>query len=91
MGTPASGGMQPLAPSHAAQLVGTLTPPSRPTGTLPAGLGEQVPRVPGSTQLSQMPLHAVLQHTPSTQTPAAQSSVRPQGCPRPTLGTQRPA
>jgi len=47
--------------------------------------GEQVPAAPGTSHASHWPVHAVLQHTLSTQKPLVQSAGPVQGTPA--LGT----
>jgi hypothetical protein len=47
----------------------------------PAGMGEQVPTLPLTWQLSQLPSQALLQQTPSTHSPEAHSPLPPQVCP----------
>lgn len=51
-----------------------LLPTHSLSGSVPAGLGVQVPRLPARLQRWQVPLHAVLQQRPSTQKPLAQSA-----------------
>jgi hypothetical protein len=47
--------------------------PHSPAASVPAEVGVQPPTSPGTLQATQAPSHALLQQTPSTQKPEAQS------------------
>jgi hypothetical protein len=55
-----------------------------------AGAGWQVPSLPGRLQRSQLPVHAVLQHTPSAQKPELHSGLDWQLAPSGLSGTHTP-
>ena len=57
--------------------------PHSPAGSVPAAYGVQPPTSPGTLHASQVPSHALSQHTPSTQWPDAQSAVVVQDRPLP--------
>ena len=54
------------------------------------GFGLQVPALPDRLQASQVPLHAPLQQTPSTQKPLVHSLAPPQAVPGDFFGVQAP-
>jgi hypothetical protein len=71
---------QPPAPSQVPSVPHAPGPPSAhwPSGSLPAGTLVQVPRLPGTAQDRQLPVHMVAQQTPCWQNPALQSASLPQ-------------
>jgi hypothetical protein len=60
-------------------------------GSVPASAALHVPRLFVAAQVWQLPVQAVLQQTPSTQKPLAQSAVAAQAVPLISCGTQTPA
>jgi hypothetical protein len=80
------------APSHWASLVQgraqlpwplQVAVPQPFSTSVPAGRGAQPPTSPGRLQASHAPVHAPLQHTPSTQKPEAQSDAWAHASPLP--------
>jgi hypothetical protein len=67
---------QAPAPSHVPSSPQVSEPLSAhwPSGSCPAGMVEQVPAVPARLHDWQIPLHAVVQHAPSSQKPELHSS-----------------
>lgn len=57
---------------------------------LPDAAGEQVPGAPGSLHTSQLPLHALSQHTPSAQKPVEHCTLAVHASPEPLKGMQAP-
>ncbi|MEN9797934.1 MAG: hypothetical protein RL653_1630 [Pseudomonadota bacterium] len=57
--------------------------PHSPAGSVPAGLGVQVPMLPGALHTWHVPPQAALQHTPSTQCPELHSLAAAHPCPTP--------
>jgi hypothetical protein len=55
-----------------------------------AGAGRQVPSCPARLQRSQLPVHALLQHTPSAQKPEAHSGLDAHAAPSAFSCTQAP-
>ena len=60
-------------------------------GSVPAAADEHVPTLPTAPQVWQVPVQAVLQQTPSTQKPLAQSPLAAQAVPFASWATQLPA
>ena len=60
-------------PSHVKPPLGMFPLHCAATQTVPAGSGPHSPALPGSAQLTQLPSHAEVQHTPSAQKPLRQS------------------
>jgi len=58
-------------------------------GVLPAGIGEHLPTLAATRQLSQPPPQAPSQQTPSVQAPLEQSALAPQGWPLGSLSPHR--
>jgi hypothetical protein len=67
------------APSQLPGPLQSVPEQEEPAQVAPTGNGEQVPTRPVSAQETHVPLHAVLQQTPSAQNPDAQSSFAPHG------------
>lgn len=85
--------LQPPLPSHwpfVPHKVAAVEAQSPAKSALPAGTLEQVPADPERLQATQVPLHSVSQHTPSTQNVLAQSAAAVQEAPMP-LVPQRPS
>jgi hypothetical protein len=73
-----------LEPSHTRALHAFPSVAPAHAGRVPCGLpeiGEQVPVAVGTSHASHCPVHAVLQHTPSTQKPLAHESFVVHGVP----------
>ena len=64
--------------------------PHSVSGSVLLAYGEQVPTLPGSAQDWHVPLHAALQHTPSTHWPDAHSAPAAQDSPLAFFETQAP-
>ena len=83
------GNRQTLLPLH--------TPPQVPppvhslAGSWPSGTAVQVPTLPATSHDSQVPVHAVLQQTPSTHSPELQSAFSSHVPPVSFLATQPPS
>jgi hypothetical protein len=68
----------PSSPQVETELLGLV---SGERGATPAGTSEQTPGAAGVLHALQVSVQALLQHTPSTQNPLAQSAVHPQAAP----------
>jgi hypothetical protein len=68
-------------PSSPQLLAGDIGQVAAVRGGAPPGRGVQVPSEPEALQVRQPPVQALLQQTPSTQNPLAQSDAHEQACP----------
>ncbi len=90
--TQANPGLQPSAshaPAHRA-LPSHQAPPHSDSGSSPAAWGTHVPTEPGWLHASQLPAHALPQHTPSAQWPDSHCASTPQPSPSARNAAHRP-
>jgi len=75
---------------HAAALPLHSDSPHSAAGSVRAGMGAQLPTAPATLHASHVPLHAPLQHTPSTQKPDVHSLAAAQDAPATRLAAHVP-